>query len=386
MMRQHSVPCTNFAPIVSCSIRIEEKEFQSMNDKEVTRRSSNRAAAFGITLVSALVLTACGAESTPGASGESPEVRVALTANIQPSLVPLVYGIDNYSEAMGLAMSVDEDVTILDSHTTGTQTVLGGRADVLGASVASILTVRERGEDFRIFCPYVSMDDFVLAGSNGVTQIDQLFDPDTRVAIDSPGGAGAIIMNALLMGNGEERSIEEIPNQQILESSGLRTTAFAGGQVDATVIHEDQFTSASTQLSDATRVATLYKDVEVFVKEAQAAPAEWLAENGELAAQYCATTLIAMHELKTDFDLFTEAVNTYVEEPPSEEELQQLFALIQEYEFWPEDGGLSDESIQFMAEVTVASGVLESAPDVSDAVDRETLDRAVELAEEYISG
>ncbi|PRB18414.1 ABC transporter substrate-binding protein [Microbacterium sp. MYb62] len=356
-----------------------------MNDNEVTSRRPARTVALGVLLVSGLALSACATQDAPASSSEKPTVRVALTANIQPSLVPLVFGIDNYAEKLGLDMSVDESVTIFDSHTTGTQTVLGGRAEVLGASVASILTVRERGEDFRIFCPYVSMDDFVLAGANGVTEIDQLFDPETRVAIDSPGGAGAIILNALLMGNGEKRSIQEIPNQQILESSGLRTTAFAAGQVDATVIHEDQFTSAATQVKDAARIATLYEDVEVFVKEAQAAPADWLAENGELAAQYCATTLVAMHELKSDFDLFSDAVAQYVEEPPTEEELRLLFDLIQKYEFWPEDGGLSEESIQFMADVAVASGVLTEAPDLADAVDRETLARAVELAQEHMS-
>jgi NitT/TauT family transport system substrate-binding protein len=134
------------------------------------------------------------------------------------------------------------------------------------------------------------------------------------------------------------------------------------------------------------RIATLYEDVEVFIKEAQAAPAEWLDANREVAAQYCATTLVAMATLKSDFDLFVEAVNTYVEEPPTEEELEQLFALIQEYDFWTEDGGLGEESIEFMIEVATASGVLTEPMDAADVVDRETLDRAVELANEQLAG
>ena len=52
-----------------------------------------------------------------------------------------------------------------------------------------------------MFCPYVSMDDFVLAGANGVNNAGQLFEPSTRVGIDSPGGAGAIVLNALLSGS-----------------------------------------------------------------------------------------------------------------------------------------------------------------------------------------
>ncbi len=121
------------------------------------------------------------------------------------------------------------------------------------------------------------------------------------------------------MGSGETRSIQEIPNQQIIESSSLRTAAWAAGEVDSTVIHEDQYEQAEGEVTDPVRIATLYEDVDTFVKEVQAAEAGWLEENRELAAKYCATTLVAMHQLKSDFDLFVEAVNTYVEDPPEED-------------------------------------------------------------------
>ncbi len=79
-------------------------------------------------------------------------------------------------------------------------------------------------------------------------------------------------------------------------------------------------------------------------------------------------------------------MNTYVEDPPEEDALRVLFDLIQEYPFWTEDGGLSEDSMAFMVEVATASGVLSEPLDPAELVDRETLDRAVELANGVIQG
>ena len=152
-----------------------------------------------------------------------------------------------------------------------------------------------------MFCPYISMDDFVLAGANGVSNASQLFEPSTRVGIDSPSGAGAIVLNALLSGIGEPRDVHEIPNPQIIESSSARTGAWAAGQLDATVIHDTQYDSAQASVNRPVLIATLYENAPAFIKVAQAARADWLVQNRELAARYCATTLRAMRALRSDF-------------------------------------------------------------------------------------
>jgi hypothetical protein len=64
----------------------------------------------------------------------------------------------------------------------------------------------------------------------------------------------------------------------------------------------------------------------------------------------------------------------------SEESLRELFALIQKYPFWTDDGGLSDDSVKFMIDIATESGVLTQPMNPADIVDRETLSRAVELA------
>jgi hypothetical protein len=246
--------------------------------------------------------------------------------------------------------------------------------------MSTILDAREHGDNLKIFCPYVSMDDFVLAGANGVNTAGQLFEPSTRVGLDSPGGAGAIVLNALLHGVGEPRDVHEIPNPQIIESSSARTAEWAAGQLDATVIHDTQFDGAEAMVNQPVRIASLYDNVPGFIKTAQAAPADWLVQNRELAARYCATTLRAMRELRSDFALFQAAVDEYVEAPPSEESLRELFDLIQRHPFWTDDGGLSEDSVRFMIDIATESDVLTQPMNAADVVDRETLSRAVELA------
>lgn len=336
---------------------------------------------FAVGTCSALTLAVSGvATAQPPAPITGESLRVVLGSQPQASQIPLVYGVDHYGGDFGLAISVDQTVAIFDSHIDAVQTFFDGEAQVMATSFSAILDAREQGEDVKIFCPYVSMDDFVLAGANGVNTASQLFEPSTRVGIDSPGGAGAIVLQALLSGIGESRDMHELPNQLIIESSSARTAAWAAGELDATVIHDTQYDGAQATVDRPVLIATLYDNAPGFIKVAQAARADWLAQNRELAARYCATTLRAMRELRSDFALFQAAVDEYIEEPPSEASLRELFALIEQYPFWTDEGGLSDDSVQFMIDIASESGVLINPMDAADIVDRETLSRAVELA------
>ncbi|MGO4441723.1 ABC transporter substrate-binding protein [Mycobacterium sp. 2YAF39] len=345
-----------------------------------TRNRSRAAFWIAVGTVSALTLAGCGSASAQPADPSGASLRIVLGSQPQASQIPLVYGVSRNGGDFGLAISVEQNVTKFDSHTNAVQTLLDGNAQIMATSFSAILDAREQGQDVKMFCPYVSMDDFVLAGANGVNNAGQLFDPSTRVGIDSPGGAGAIVLNALLSGIGEPRDVDEIPNQQIIESSSARTEAWGAGQLDATVIHDTQYDGAEATVDRPVLIATLYENAPGFIKVAQAARADWLVQNRELAARYCATTLRAMRALKSNFAVFQAAVDEYVEPTPSEQSLRELFDLIQKYPFWTDDGGLSDDSVKFMIDIARESGVLTQPMNPADIVDRETLSRAVELA------
>ncbi|AZZ82381.1 hypothetical protein C5O27_16015 [Gordonia alkanivorans] len=113
----------------------------------------------------AIVSSACNQESD-ASTGES--LQIVLGSPPQASQIPLVYGVDHYGGDLGLNLSVEQNVTITDTHTDAVKTLSDADAEVLATSFSAILDARKRGEDLKVFCPYVSMDDFVLAGANGV--------------------------------------------------------------------------------------------------------------------------------------------------------------------------------------------------------------------------
>lgn len=355
----------------------------------MNRTTRPRLWAAASTAAALTLLSACGGGDEPsdeegGGEAAATSLQVANTSPTQPGFVPAKYGAIELGDQFGLEMTLD-NFTTFDSHAVATQAVLSGEADVVAGSLVSHMLLREQGQDFQAFCPYISQDDFVIVGANGVDSIEQLFDPDTRVALDSPGGAGDIILNAMLQAVGEERTAADIPGVQILESSGLRTSAYAAGEVDATVIHDYQYFEAESQATDPVIIASLFDEVPEFTKEAHAAPASWLEENSELAANYCAAVLAGMRELSDDYDTWVQAVEDFadVEEMPDEETLQNLHAAAVEYGFWPgEDGGLGQEQIDFMGSVGVNSGLLEEAPSYEEFVNTDVLNRALEIVEE----
>ena len=248
--------------------------------------------------------------------------RVSLTRPTQPSQLT-VFGPVHYGHEFGLDFK-KEDFLVFQSHAIATQSVLSNQTAILGGSLIAHLLIRERGQDFKIFCSQTNLDDFVAVGRNGVTRLEQFFDPNVRVGIDSAGGAGEIILNAMFRAAGMEKRLADIPHTRLIESSGLRTSVFVADGVDATVIHLTQFKQAASEIPDATIVSALFEDVPIFLKEVFAARTSWLEENQELAAAFCASVIKASRELPKDFDLFLQGVNELVGEPPSEDLLRRF--------------------------------------------------------------
>jgi ABC-type nitrate/sulfonate/bicarbonate transport system substrate-binding protein len=348
------------------------------------RRSGARRTA-SIAVLSALLVASGGGvaaagtdTTTPAGGGEGADVTFAWTSPTQPTFVNRDFGIIEEGPAFGLAATIDDMLTF-ESHAIATQAVLSGDADVVGGSFVSNMLVNQQGEDFRAFCPFVKNDDFVLVSNPGIDEIGDIFADDVSVALDSPGGAGDIILNAMLQAAGEERTTADIPGIQILESSGLRTTAFAAGDVDVTLVHLTQYNSEILPaVPDAQIISRLYEDVPTFLKETFAAPSSWIEENLDTAAAICAAVISGSRTLVADRAAFDEAVNTYVAEPPEAAQLDEVYPLIND-NFWPLDTGITEEAATFMAEVAVASGVLEEVPAYEDIVDPRPFEMALEL-------
>lgn len=335
--------------------------------------------------VGSLLLAGCSADSSgpgePAKSGttQATTLKVAFTTNPQPTYVNTWYGPIAFGDEHGLKLTED-DFTVFDSHAVGAQALLSGSADILGGSFVASALLREQGQKLQVFCPFNNSDTMALAVRNGINAVDQLYDGSKNVATDSPGGAGAMVFNALLEALKAPGSVDDIPNPQILESSSLRANAFAAGQVDAAVIHIRQFDAAKGEAPDGKLLATLADDVDNFVMQAFVAQEEWLAKNKDTAVGFCASIIEGNRELKSDYDTFKKAVSEYVDELPDEEELRGIFEVIQRSDVWPSDG-IPEEAITYTLGLAERSNVLAQPMSADDLVNREILDASVALAD-----
>jgi ABC-type nitrate/sulfonate/bicarbonate transport system substrate-binding protein len=360
---------------------------------EVSRREFLRRSgvgAGGIVTVGSLsaLLAACGGddEESGGESGSSggnavnPTPKIGLSSSPGASYLPVIAGPILAGSKFGLKMT-KEDFTIFDSSTTLTQSTLSGQADIAGQSTIAQLLLIDRGQPFKIFATYSLSDDFVIAGRGDIKTIEQLKDPSTVVASDSPGGAGQAVFDAMLKANNAGFLVTDIPKKIIVESSGERTSALASGDCDATVIHIVQANAVQKETGDVNIIAKLYGEVPNFMKEAYAARTDWLDENIETAAAVTASVIQSSRDLLASYEAFEKASNDLMEEPPPAEELKELYDILKENEIYPVDGGLTDERVQYMIDLGREGGVLEKELTPDEVLDRRPLERAMELLE-----
>lgn len=355
--------------------------------------------------ITGLLLTACGGGDTgtgtsegspePVADGDESETAdnaaaslvapaIAYTAPDPVSTIDRTYGLVEWGETFGLSVTLD-DITIFNDHATAAQAVVSGQQDVLSGAFAAMMQLREKGQDFKAFCPFINSDDYVLAARDDVVELEQIFEPDVAVAVDSEGGAVDLVGTAMFTTLGYDMAPTEIEGAQIITSSGLRTTALGSGDVQASFIHLTQFNQLKSELGDDVRIlATFYDDVDTFIKEAFQAPSEWLDNNLDEATALCASVIKGARELASDEEIFFEGVETYVDEPPTEDESRIFFELIQSNNFWPLEGnGFETESLEFMVDVALKLDLISEAPDdVEDLVDRRPLEGAMKMVEE----
>lgn len=357
-----------------------------MFGESFARPSARRPVVVGaVGLTASLVLAACGGGGEPSGDGsnqsETAVPVVAFTTDVQPTYVNTRYGPITEGPKFDLAFTPDH-LKVFESHTVATQAALSGEAQIVGGSFISTVLLQQQGQDMKVFCPFNNSDTLALVGRNGVDSVDDLFSDSVRVGTDSPGGAGAMVMDAMLEAKNAPGLLKDIPNTTILESSSLRANAFAAGQVDVAVIHLRQFDAAKAQVPDGVVLATLADDVPDMIMQAFSAPASWLADNKETATSFCSSIITANRVLKGSYEAFDAAVQEFVPEPPDAAQLEGIFAVIERSNVWPDDGGIDPESVSYMTELALRSGVLTEQPDNDAIVDYEILNAAVEKADE----
>ncbi|WNG85867.1 ABC transporter substrate-binding protein [Mycobacterium sp. ITM-2016-00317] len=351
--------------------------------------SSNRSARIKPWVVTsgavalAATLVACSGGEPQGQSDDSGKLRSVKVAwsTSGDAYVPQSQGPWRFGEMFGLDQKRD-DITELSSHATAVQLLLSNRAEVVTGSFTAFVKTIQEGHDIRLFCPIQGVLTDEVVGTGDVTTIEQVTDPNVSVAVDSPGGLVDHVFNHVFASKGLDIVVADLPNVQILEDGGLRLAALASGEAQVAVLDPFELAQLQKQRDDVHTLSVVAEDMD-SVGFVYAATKEWLDNNQDRAAAFCASVLEANEVAIDDIAAYTEWSNEAMDPDPAAETLEVNWSRAKEFGVWPVDiETLSEPTVETDLAIAVKAGQLnESALELKyeDIVDIRPAEKAIEL-------
>lgn len=344
-------------------------------------------------LVGALVLVAaaCNGDGDGGGGGgngasDEPGIVEHAAGSTADVYIPQYRSPELFGDLFNL--STDDHLTSFEVSTLAAQVVVSGEADVASGGFTPVVQVIQQGVEAKAFCP-VQMDstEHLVGRTETLTTLEEITNPGVRVAVESAGGFLNLLMNLVFDARGLGITTDDLENTVILEDGSLRLAALAAGDVDVGSLDLFEQAELREELGeDAVTVLSVVAEDVDYLANVTWARADWLEENRDLAARYCATILYSNRVLSSDFEQYHAAMNEYVEGGVEEEIARTNWEFAQEHEVFPFNADvLSEENIQTLFDISIATGIFEeSSADLAyeDVVDVEVL----ELAQQYVGG
>jgi ABC-type nitrate/sulfonate/bicarbonate transport system substrate-binding protein len=340
--------------------------------REFWIKSARVAGAIAVVGGAGSLLAACGTDSKSGSSsssdGEIISPRFASSTSVIPIFVQQAAGPLLYGKEFGLNVP-SKNYQVFQSHSVAIQTVLSKDADIVAGSVFGSMAGASQGIPLRLFSTARTRDDNVLAGLGKATTFDSIYNDGVRVATDSKGGTAYAELQGMILTSGRtDIVVGSLPGHTVLESSGQRQAALAAGQVDAAVIHIDQFWQVQKVKPEAKMLARSV-DTPVFPLTGYAALNPWLDKNQATATAIVKSIAACTKAFADDFQEYSAAVKHLIDQPPSDTDLKRLWQFAVENKIWPIDGTLPQSSYEVAAKLAVESDIFIKAPSYAKAVD-----------------
>jgi ABC-type nitrate/sulfonate/bicarbonate transport system substrate-binding protein len=338
----------------------------------------------------ALMAAACGGDDDgggdDGGSSEPAVVRHA-AGSTADAYIPQYRAPELFGDLFNI--STDEHIQLFEEGSLAAQLVASGDADVGSGGFTNMVQLIETGQELKVFCPSQKDSTEHLVGRTDViTSLDQITQPNVRVAVESAGGFLNLLMNLVFLNRDLGITTDDLTNTVILEDGSLRLAALAAGDVDVGSLDLFEQAELKAELGDdaVTVLSVVAEDAE-FLSNVLWAKTEWLDENQDVAARYCATLLYSNRVMASDFEQYLAALNQYIAGGVEDEEVAQAnWEFARQYEVWPYNTSvLSEDVIGDQLQVSVDTGIIEASSgelSFEDLVDTEVL----ALAQEYLGG
>jgi ABC-type nitrate/sulfonate/bicarbonate transport system substrate-binding protein len=331
----------------------------------------------------AFLAAGCGDDNDEDAGGNGTKSVHLVTTSTGQAYIGQFHAADLYGDMFGLAG--ENQLTEFEDESAAAQVLVSGRADVESSGMTQLIQLIGKEQEVKAFCPIqVDSTEQLVGLKDKITSLDQITDPEIRVAVDSPGGLVNFIMNLVFREKGLDITVNDLENVSILGDGSQRLGALAAGEVDVGSVDLFEFPDLEKQIG-ADAVVNLSNTAEDadFVANIYLASTKWLDENPDLAGRFCATTLYSNRALAADYDKYKAALEEHIEGGVDTAIAKANWDFARKYEVWPYNTDvLSPEAVQTIIDVGIASELLDpSARDLAfeDIVDTRPMDIAMEL-------
>jgi ABC-type nitrate/sulfonate/bicarbonate transport system substrate-binding protein len=336
----------------------------------------------------ALIAAACGGDEEGGNGGtDEPGVVRHAAGSTADAYIPEYRAAELFGDKFNI--STEDNLTQFEEGSLAAQVVVSGQAEVASGSFAEQIQVTETGKSVKAFCP-IQKDstEHLIGRTDKISSLEQITDPNVRVAVESAGGFLNLIMNLVFLNRDIGITTDDLTNTVILEDGSLRLAALASGDVDvgSLDLFEQAELKAEIGEDQVTVLSVVAEDTE-FLANVMWATTDWLDANKDLAARYCAAILYSDRVMASDFDQYLAALNQFIPTGVEDEEVARAnWEFARQYEVWPYNASvLSEQTVADQLKVSVDTGIIEPESGqlaFEDVVDVEIL----ELAEQYAGG
>jgi ABC-type nitrate/sulfonate/bicarbonate transport system substrate-binding protein len=356
---------------------------RAVSGSSTRHRNVTRVLQAGTAALALVSLAACGGDDggddgDGNASGKG-SVTYAITSPVVPPQLPPYMGPIISGADFGLDMDADNLKTLNDTP-TALQLLLSGEIDATSGAFLGYLQARAGQPQLRAFCPEQSTTNAVVVSTNpDVTSLEDLTSDDVRTLVESPGGPNDFFMNAAFEGAGVDIKVEDLTNTRIVENMEQRFAALAAGNADVGVVWN--YNVADLEEAVGAENVNVLADFTDYpsVYLAYISTEEWLDENPDEAAAFCAAVLKTNRDLAADFDVFMGHVGEYVEGEPPAEQMEMTWQAANDSSMWPYEDGLSAADVEPLLQLALDNGLLEEPLTYEDVVDDTAFKAALEL-------
>jgi hypothetical protein len=332
-----------------------------------------------------------GSESEPSSEEsesngtEEMELSVTYEAGFGTEEANAYYARDVAAEEHNL----DATITVTDGSDISLQSQVAGQSELSRAGLLNAAPIVEQGKPFKSLFGINSGTDYCLVvNSEEVQSWDDLLSEDGNgppIGMNNPRNTDVLqIVGSMLergtLSSDDASSYQDLMNLVQIGYSSARTAAIQTGDIAAGALHHGQWLRIREENPQLENLGYFIDELPYWGSINFMATPDNIEANQELYTRWAKSHIQASRELREgSADQYVEVVRKYAPGGgPDEEELRQTYSFIEEVGLYPNNGGLSEDAMDFMLDLADLTGVTESRVPTDEMFDSTVLDAALD--------